>query len=358
MNKQIWKTIVTFIGIVAISSQVTIPASSQAETIANVEAGTQREVTTSSLQLSQNWLERVNYYRQAAGLPSVSESPVYSADLAKHVTYMLLNVPAEGLWHGETPGRPGYTTEGAQAAAESNLWFPGTYATHAMSIDVWMGSIHHRFGILNPDLSTAGFGFGCDTQNCGTGLNVIRGILWDTNPRPNGVFYPGSNQRNVNTDIAITWQFQWEPTIVLKTASLRNSSGQTIAVTTTSPPSGDYFNMVSVKPNDPLSPDMTYTVSLTVQRDVSELSQTWSFTTLTFADVPSDYWSWEWIERLNKAGITGGGGDGNYCPEGAVTRDQMAVFLERGMHGASYVPPVVGGPTGFADVHVDYWAGD
>ena len=77
-----------------------------------------------------------------------------------------------------------------------------------------------------------------------------------------------------------------------------------------------------------------------------------------FADVPSDYWAWSFIERLYNAGITGGCGTNPliYCPEADVTRAQLAVFLLRGEHGAAYVPPAVGTGTGFTDVPADYWA--
>lgn len=78
--------------------------------------------------------------------------------------------------------------------------------------------------------------------------------------------------------------------------------------------------------------------------------------TSTFGDVPTSHWAWEFIERLYAAGITGGCGSGNYCPSNLVTRAQMAVFLLRGIHGASYVPPAVGAATGFSDVPPDYWA--
>jgi hypothetical protein len=46
-----------------------------------------------------------------------------------------------------------------------------------------------------------------------------------------------------------------------------------------------------------------------------------------FTDVPADYWAAAWIERLAAEGITGGCGNGNFCPGVTVTRDQMAVFL-------------------------------
>ncbi len=46
-----------------------------------------------------------------------------------------------------------------------------------------------------------------------------------------------------------------------------------------------------------------------------------------FADVPLGYWAAPRIEELVRDGITAGCGGGNYCPEAAVSRDQMAVFL-------------------------------
>jgi murein DD-endopeptidase MepM/ murein hydrolase activator NlpD len=80
--------------------------------------------------------------------------------------------------------------------------------------------------------------------------------------------------------------------------------------------------------------------------------------TATFEDVPTNYWSWDWIERLYAAGITGGcnASPPMYCPLTSVSRAQMAVFLERGIHGSSYAPPSVGGSTGYGDVSPTYWA--
>jgi serine protease len=78
----------------------------------------------------------------------------------------------------------------------------------------------------------------------------------------------------------------------------------------------------------------------------------------TFQDVVPSYWAHGFIERLSDAGITGGCETNpvRYCPETIVTRDQMAVFLLRGIHGPSYNPPPVGSSTGFADVSTDHWA--
>ncbi|HMZ06856.1 MAG TPA: S-layer homology domain-containing protein, partial [Anaerolineales bacterium] len=57
-----------------------------------------------------------------------------------------------------------------------------------------------------------------------------------------------------------------------------------------------------------------------------------------FGDVAPDYWAAAWIKQLAAESITGGCGGGNYCPDDAVTRAQMAVFLLKAKHGASYIP--------------------
>jgi len=83
-----------------------------------------------------------------------------------------------------------------------------------------------------------------------------------------------------------------------------------------------------------------------------------TMTSTLFRDVPATYWSNSYIERLYNAGVTGGCSTNplNYCPENTVTRAQMAVFLLKGIHGSSYLPPAVGSDTGFRDVPVGSFA--
>jgi hypothetical protein len=49
--------------------------------------------------------------------------------------------------------------------------------------------------------------------------------------------------------------------------------------------------------------------------------------TATFGDVPTTHPFFRFVEALAAAGVTGGCGSGNYCPDSALTRGQMAVFL-------------------------------
>jgi len=77
-----------------------------------------------------------------------------------------------------------------------------------------------------------------------------------------------------------------------------------------------------------------------------------------FVDVSASYWADNWIENLYSDGITSGclTSPLSYCPDQTVTRDQMAKFLLKAEHGASYTPPDVGASTGFNDVSTSYWA--
>jgi hypothetical protein len=57
-----------------------------------------------------------------------------------------------------------------------------------------------------------------------------------------------------------------------------------------------------------------------------------------FADVHPGDFAADWIEELAALQITGGCGNGNYCPGDPVTRAQMAVFLLKTEHGVGYQP--------------------
>lgn len=80
-------------------------------------------------------------------------------------------------------------------------------------------------------------------------------------------------------------------------------------------------------------------------------------TQVVFWDANGDHWAYDFIRRIFNAGITAGCGTNPplYCPDAPVTRDQMAVFLLRGIHGGSYVPPTVTNSS-FSDVPSNHWA--
>jgi hypothetical protein len=75
---------------------------------------------------------------------------------------------------------------------------------------------------------------------------------------------------------------------------------------------------------------------------------------LTYSDTSTNFAKY-WIESLAADAITGGCGGTKYCPNSYITRAQMSVFLLRGKYGITFVPAA---PTGtvWLDVPVTYWA--
>jgi S-layer homology domain len=61
-------------------------------------------------------------------------------------------------------------------------------------------------------------------------------------------------------------------------------------------------------------------------------------TAAPFADVPCTNPFAPWIAELARRHITAGCGGGNYCPDGSVTREQMAVFLLRARESPAFEP--------------------
>ncbi|HXD90068.1 MAG TPA: FHA domain-containing protein, partial [Candidatus Binataceae bacterium] len=136
------------------------------------------------------WLRRVNYYRQMVKLPPIFEDPAASQGDRAHTTYIVRNyhdrIEHNGLgaeMHTEDPGSPNFTPEGLEAAKSSDMdvWsMRGVSAGDAWgsptwSIDGWIAIPFHRMPILNPRLTSAGFGMHCEAGACAAGLNLLKG---------------------------------------------------------------------------------------------------------------------------------------------------------------------------------------
>ncbi len=75
-----------------------------------------------------------------------------------------------------------------------------------------------------------------------------------------------------------------------------------------------------------------------------------------FADVPLSHWAFDQIAACAYGGIVAGYPDGTYQPSGAVTRDQMAVYISRALAGSDEQIPTGPAQPTFPDVTLDYWA--
>ena len=135
------------------------------------------------------WLIRVNYYRTMVKLPPIVEDPALSKGDRAHTIYIVKNyrdaIERDGLgaeMHTEDPGSPGFSPEGLEAAKSSDMdvWSmrgasADGWGSPAWSIDGWMALPFHRMPILNPRLTSAGFGIYCEAGACAAGLNLLKG---------------------------------------------------------------------------------------------------------------------------------------------------------------------------------------
>jgi hypothetical protein len=71
-----------------------------------------------------------------------------------------------------------------------------------------------------------------------------------------------------------------------------------------------------------------------------------------FDDVPPPPWAVTYIDTVTADGVMEGCGGPFFCPDEDVTREDMAIWLERGMRGAGYIPPAAKGL--FGDVPASY----
>jgi choice-of-anchor B domain-containing protein len=70
-----------------------------------------------------------------------------------------------------------------------------------------------------------------------------------------------------------------------------------------------------------------------------------------FADVPASSPFCRWIEELARRGVVAGCGGGSYCPQAAVSREQMPIFALATLEGPTYTPPPCAAQ-GYSDVPV------
>ncbi len=101
-----------------------------------------------------------------------------------------------------------------------------------------------------------------------------------------------------------------------------------------------------------------YTVSLTVTNDFGSDTETKAdhVSAATFSDVLPDHWAWTQVEAGFAEGLVSGYKDGTFHPTSSVSREQMAVFLARGLAGGETNIPVGPETPAFTDVDATSWA--
>jgi len=137
------------------------------------------------------WLDRLNAWRASTGVAALTENTTWSAGDYNHSRYMVKN---NLVTHYETAGMPYYTSAGDAAARNGNLNVSSTTSeTDSQAIDWWMQAPFHAMGLMDPSLTTTGFGSYREVKSgwqMGATVDTLRGNPWSGGHWP--VYFPGN----------------------------------------------------------------------------------------------------------------------------------------------------------------------
>jgi hypothetical protein len=136
------------------------------------------------------WLDRLNAWRASVNLPALAENTTWSQGDYSHSLYMVKN---DQVTHYELSTLPYYTVAGDTAARNGNIEVNSTTSfSDDRAIDWWMAAPFHALGMMDPRLTTTGFGAYREVKSgwqAGFTLDTLRGNSFTGGTYP--VFFPG-----------------------------------------------------------------------------------------------------------------------------------------------------------------------
>jgi len=287
--------------------------------LAATSAGPIQHVPT-NLASSGGWLDRLNLWRTEAGQSTLTENATWSSGDYNHAVYMVKN---NLVTHYETVGVPYYTTSGAAAAQDSNIFVSSsTSTTDEQAIDWWMGAPFHAMAMMDPRLTSTGFGSYRDSTTSpwqmGAALNIISGNSFTGGQFP--VYFPGN--QSIEPLTAYSGNETPDPTtacpgygglpvfielggnvstaVTVHSITANATVLDTCAIDSSNATLGSYLKErggVIVMPRSPLQTGTTYVVALTV----NAVPYTWSFTVGPFRAEPASWQSLGGVLSSNPA---------------------------------------------------------
>jgi hypothetical protein len=252
--------------------------------------------TATPCPLSVGWLGRFNFFRATAGLPPVTENATWGNGDYLHSKWMVKNNLAS---HDETPGTPFYTTAGDTAGNSGNIAVSSTTSTPDNSaIDWWMAAPFHAMAMMDPRLTTTGFGAYRENRpsgwDAGFTLDTSRGnpfsggsypVMWPGNGKTVPLrTYSGNESPNPLSACPGYTGTVGLPVFIQvggnvnTTVTAHSFKGNGAALASCAIDSGDFSSLyyrggVILIPQAPLAPGVTYAVSVTV----NGVARNWSF---------------------------------------------------------------------------------
>jgi hypothetical protein len=266
---------------------------------------TRNDTNATPISPAQAALNRINYYRQLAGVPLLQLHPALTTAAQNHANYDVLNHGDSSAWaagpHGEVVGKPGFTGEssGARALATGYPWAAGWEVMNyfddpTISDDDLMNSVYHRVGMLIWTHQYLGYGHGRSAVEAVDVLDFGRSATEPISPA-NVLVFPPDQQSDIPIYGAsetpdpvppnghypigypITLQPAYAATLTVDSAELRDSAGTLIGVYPN--PSSCANACYALIPVNPLRYSTTYIAHVRGQVDNVAFDKTWAFTT-------------------------------------------------------------------------------
>ena len=231
--------------------------------------------------LPDDWLGRVNGYRERAGVPLVNEDTELNDNCWEHARYMAEN---DHITNNQDRSRPHASDKGQICAQKGNAWLGwGTAWQPRDAIDGWMGSVEHRLWLLYPTTPTFGFGFYQNSQRSAAALDVLSRASFFDDAEYSGwpVRYPAPDQTDVPATrypITLLWPYFDQKPSLTRTA-LRVLPETTLEHTATTELSGGHKG-IAIIPKQNLPANATIEVTVTgTYKEGQPFSFTWQFRT-------------------------------------------------------------------------------
>lgn len=135
-----------------------------------------------------DWLAYLNLFREIGELPALTGEQTLSEGSLLHSRYMV--VLDEPIAHKENPSVELYTPPGDTAAQNSNLFATSQIeADYKWAVNFWMSAPFHQVPLLDPELTTVGYGN--YNQNSGTfTMAAVIDVLSDEGGPAPDIEYP------------------------------------------------------------------------------------------------------------------------------------------------------------------------
>jgi hypothetical protein len=225
----------------------------------------------------------INYFRNTAGLASVSFNDTLNQNCWLHSRYM---AEENQIAHSENASSPWYSAGGVSCAKNGNVWlgseFSQPYWQPYHAIESWMASVGHRMWLLYPTTRVFGFSFYTAGSNrAGASMDVLSNINTgqDTSYSAWPVRYPAPDQAGIPPQaysITLGWRYFGATPAVSSVSLAANGKPIPFSYTTALPVN---HKGIEIKPSQPLPPNSTITVSVAGSYDGKPFTYSWSFKT-------------------------------------------------------------------------------